>query len=485
MTDDKRLDRALVSGIAWTAVLRWGAQLASWIATAFAARLLTPGDYGIIAMATIGIGLLRMVEDFGLDAILVQDRSIAGVQQARLAGLVVAIGVTFCAVFLALAQPIAIFFREPQVAWAVAGLSVLCVTDALQVVPRAMLQRQLEFRRFAMIAPVQVLATQSVLLVAAASGWGFWALITSSIAGAGAVTAVLVVWRPYAVAWPRELGTLASPLRQGWRVLAGRIAYYGLTFADQTIIGRGLGKDALGAYSFATTFANVPSQEVTSIVSRVIPGVFSEVQHLPGELRRYFLILTEFISYSALPLAVGIALTADLIVALVLGPQWQVVVLPLRILCLFSVFSASQVVVAHILMWTGQFRAMMWCTVFAAAVMPLAFLLAVGYGLAAVAGVWVIVYPLVNIPPLLIAFRTISVSFMDWGGALKPALIGCLAMAIGVLALRASLPDSLSLSLQCAAAVGGGAAVYCAVLWLGFRPRLRSMLQLAQTLRSA
>ena len=202
MPDDKRLDRALVSGIAWTAVLRWGAQLASWIATAFAARLLTPGDYGIIAMATIGIGLLRMVEDFGLDAILVQDRSIAGVQQARLAGLVVAIGVTFCAVFLALAQPIAIFFREPQVAWAVAGLSVLCVTDALQVVPRAMLQRQLEFRRFAMIAPVQVLATQSVLLVAAASGWGFWALITSSIAGAVAVTAVLVVWRPYAVAWP-------------------------------------------------------------------------------------------------------------------------------------------------------------------------------------------------------------------------------------------------------------------------------------------
>ncbi|HJR03044.1 MAG TPA: oligosaccharide flippase family protein, partial [Methylomirabilota bacterium] len=79
MSGDGRLDRALVSGIAWTALFRWSAQLVSWVATAFAARLLTPGDYGIVSMATIGIGLIRMVEDFGLDSILVQDRSIVGV----------------------------------------------------------------------------------------------------------------------------------------------------------------------------------------------------------------------------------------------------------------------------------------------------------------------------------------------------------------------------------------------------------------------
>lgn len=485
MSGDGRLDRALVSGIAWTALFRWSAQLVSWVATAFAARLLTPGDYGIVSMATIGIGLIRMVEDFGLDSILVQDRSIVGVQQARLAGLVVAIGITFCASFLILAHPIAAFFHEPQVAWAVIGLSILCVTDALQVVPRATLQRQLEFRRFAMIAPVQMFATQSVLLAAAAAGWGFWALIVSSVAGAVVVTALLLVWRPYAVSWPRELGALARPLRQGWNVLAGRIAYYAFNVADQAIIGRGLGKDALGAYSFATTFANVPAQEVTSVVGRVMPGVFSEVQHMPAELRRYFVVLTEFISYVAFPIAVGIALTADMIVALVLGPQWDAVVLPLRILGLFAVFSASQIAVAHVLMWTGQFRAVMWCTILAGVIMPLAFLVAVQYGLPAVAAVWVVVYPLVNIPPLFIAFRTISLSFTDWGKILTPALMGCVGMSIGVLALLACMADSIALSLQCAAAVSGGALVYCSILWFGFRSRLLAMLHIARATRSA
>src|SRR5262249_54959042 len=146
-----------------------------------------------------------------------------------------------------------------------------CVTDALQVVPRATLQRELEFRRFALLTVVQTVATQGILLIAARAGWGFRALVASSVAGAATVTVLLMFWHPYAIAWPRNLATLARPLLQGWRVLAGRFGYYAFSSADQAIIGRFLGKDALGAYSFATTFAYLPLQEVSSIVSRVVP----------------------------------------------------------------------------------------------------------------------------------------------------------------------------------------------------------------------
>jgi O-antigen/teichoic acid export membrane protein len=127
---DSHLDHALVSGIAWTAILRWSAQGVSWVATFLAARLLLPADYGIVSMATLGIGFLRMVEDFGLDSILVQDRSIQGRQQARLAGLIIATGVVFCLAFLALAHSIAGFFKEPQVAGAIGALSLLFITGS-------------------------------------------------------------------------------------------------------------------------------------------------------------------------------------------------------------------------------------------------------------------------------------------------------------------------------------------------------------------
>src|SRR6185436_10425479 len=89
------LDRLLLDGMAWTAILRWSAQVVSWVGTAIAARMLSPDDYGLIGMAMVGIGLVRMVEDFGMDAVLVQDRSIGGARQARLAGLVLMMGLLF------------------------------------------------------------------------------------------------------------------------------------------------------------------------------------------------------------------------------------------------------------------------------------------------------------------------------------------------------------------------------------------------------
>jgi len=114
-----------------------------------AARLLVPGDYGIMSMAMLAVGLVRMVDDLGLDAVLVQDRGIAGDSQARLAGLAILIGASATALMALLAQPIAVFFREPEVAAVVGVLGTLTLIEALQVIPRAALQRALEYRRLA------------------------------------------------------------------------------------------------------------------------------------------------------------------------------------------------------------------------------------------------------------------------------------------------------------------------------------------------
>jgi O-antigen/teichoic acid export membrane protein len=475
MSERRRLDHALLSGVAWTALFRWLAQAASWIATLLAARMLQPGDYGILSMAMIPIGMVRMVEDFGLDSILVQDRSIAGERQARLAGFVLMMGTVLCGLFLLLAVPIASFFKEPQLASVVALLSVLFLTDALQVIPRAGLQRTLQFRRLAIALFLQVLVTQGVLLLAASSGWGVWSLVVNSIAGAVAVTTLLAIWHPFSIRWPKDLRDLARPLLQGWRIMASRFAYWFYTTADQTIIGRVLGKDSLGAYSFATTFSTVAMQEVGSVVSRVVPGIFSQTQHRREELRRYFLTLTELLSYLTLPATIGLALTAELFVHAVLGPQWEGVIAPLRLLCLFAAFSSAQVLVSHVMLWTGQFRAVMWCTVLTAVTLPLAFLIGVRYGLAGVALAWAVVYPLTNLPPLVIAFRTIAISFLDWFEALRPAVLSCIVMSVAVFGTSIELPAHTTPLFAFAACITVGAITYVATLWFAFGRRVMGL----------
>lgn len=479
------LDHLLVDGMAWTAALRWSAQAVSWVGTAIAARLLAPGDYGLVGMAMLAIGLVRMVEDFGMDAVLVQDRSIDGVRQARLAGLILLTGFALCIAFVALSAPVAMFFHEPQVASLVSALSLLCIADAVQVVPRALLQREMEFRKLALLQFVQVLATQAVLVIAAWRGLGVWSLALNSLGGAVAGTVLLVAWRPFKVSWPRDLGTLARPLLQGWRILASRFAWYAYTSADQTIAGRVLGKDALGTYSFAMTFSTMISQEISSVLSRVVPGIFSTVQHSQHELRRYFLILTELLCCLTLPVAFGMIVTADLVVALVLGPQWDAVVVPLRILSLYAAFYSCQVLVGHVLLWTGRFRANMWCSVLAAALLPPGFYFGAQWGLAGIAWAWVVLFPLANLPAFVIAFRVIRINVRAWLGAVSPALAACLVMAAAVVVLRMALPPSLPLPIDIAACVLAGATVYIAVMLLGFRARIRAMWEFLRVIRSS
>ena len=483
MTGEHQYDRALVSGLAWTACARWTAQIISWVATLYAARILLPSDYGIVAMATVAIGVARMIEDFGLDAILIQDRSIQGEQRAQVAGFLLGFSTVLCLIFVLLAAPVASFFREPQVAWAIAGLSVLFITDALQVVPRAMLQRDLAYSRLATLSIVQTIATQAVLIEGAHLGWGFWALVVNSLGGALVATLLLVFWRPYAIHWPRDLRSIARVLLQGWRQLASRGAYYFYTRADHMIIGRVLGKDSLGAYSFAQTLSTTTIQEVSSVVSQVVPGVFSATQDRRSELRRYFLILTEFVSYLTLPMAVGLALTADLVVPVALGPGWEAVIAPLRLLCIFTAFQNAQLLISHLMMWTGQFRAQMWCTIVSGVVVPLGFLVGVQYGLRGIAMVMAVLYPLTNIPALIMGFRTISIRTRDWLGTQVPAAVSCAFMSAAVLAVKRVVADDYSIPVQCVLAIVAGMAVYASVMLLLFRDRLARMIALVMDLR--
>lgn len=475
------LDRSLVSGLAWTAGFRWVGQLISWVATLYAAHLLAPSDYGLMTMALLGIGLARIVQDFGLDGILVQDQSIVGEAQARLSGLIVILGVVLWALFAALAEPMALFFREPRVALLVVVVGAVFVTDALQVVPRAQMQRRLQYSQLAWTNFIQLAANQIALVIAVRSGLGYWSLVAGTLFGEVVVTVVLIYLSPFQVAWPSRLRTLAEPLVKGFRLLGSRVAWYGYSNADQTIIGRVLGKDALGVYSFAMTFSSLPQQEIGSIVSRVAPGIFSRVQHQPHELRRYFLRLTEFVTVLSFPMSVGMALTADLLMPLVLGPQWTQVVIPLRLLCAYAVFQASQVMLSHVLMWTGQFRVFMWCSILAGVVMPVALYAgAYFFGIVGIGWTWVLIMPIVNIPAFIFAFRTARVTLLDWLESLRPASVSCAVMAVGVLSVRAVLPSSLNAWVVSGITVGAGAIAYVATMWFGFRGHVLLALEIAR-----
>lgn len=469
------LDRTLFHGIAWTALGRWTAQAISWAGTLYVARILTPSDYGLVAMATIPIGLARLIEDLGLDAIILQDRSLTNEQLRRLTGAALLLGTALMLLYIGLSIPISYYFHEPQVALIVTLLSLTFIIDALQILPRALLQRDLQFRTLSWINALQVTIGAGTMVLAARAGWTYWALVVNTLVSYGVVTIILYAHRPFVPAWPREIRHLTRSLVSGWQILVSRFAYYGYSSADSTIVGRVLGKDALGIFGFATTFAALPVREVTSLMSGVVPGVFSSVQANKPELRRYFFFLMEAISYVALPAALGLAITADDFVLIALGDSWTGVITPLRLLCVYMAMYSIQSLNSHVLLWTGHFSTNMWLSVLALAVLPVCFYVGAAYGLTGVAIGWLIGFPLSNLPAFVYVNRILACAWADYWRTIRPALTGCVAMLGGVALVRSVLPEEWHHGLRLAVQSSAGALMYTGIMLLLFGSRVRDM----------
>ncbi len=480
------LDRSLVSGIGWTALARWSSQAISWVAILYAARFLQPADYGLVGLAMLPIGLLRLIEDFGFDAVLVQNRKLARDDIARLGGLTLVIATCLTGLIVIAAPWLANLLSKPDdpqralLPMVIAVASAMLIFDALQVVPRALLQRELRFKALAGVHLTQVAVTSLVLVTIARSGNGHWALVFNNLGGALAATILLFVLSPILLRWPSGLGRLKHTLLQGWRMLVSRGSWYAYSNADSTAIGRFLGTDALGNYQFAQTFSNTAVQEVTALITRVVPGIFSSAQHDPAVLRRYFLLLTEALAYVAFPMCAGVALTADVLVMAALGPQWTGVIEPLRALCLYSAFVVAQILASHVLLWTGRFRANMWLSMLALVVLPAAAVIGAQHDVTTVAWALAIGYPIASFPGLMLARRAIAMPWLDYVRALLPATLGCAVMAAVVLMVRAGITGNMGPLSALAVQATAGALTYVTVLALFYRDRLRVLYQLVR-----
>ena len=105
-----------MSGIAWTGGTKWATQILSWAATLIVARILSPSDYGLMGMAAVYLGLVTLVNEFGLTAAILRHRELTDEQIARIGGFSVLVGLAIAGISVAISPLIARFYGEPAVA---------------------------------------------------------------------------------------------------------------------------------------------------------------------------------------------------------------------------------------------------------------------------------------------------------------------------------------------------------------------------------
>lgn len=457
-------DRVFVNSLAWIASARWLSQLLRWVATIAMAKLLLPEHYGIVGMATVVVGLVNQVAEFGLGAAIVQHRDLSRRTEQRVAGVAVVVAIVLACATAASAPAVAWFYTQDALLLVLPVLSTRFLIDAFATVPRALLARNLQFKKLAFIEATESTVMAVTGLTVAYLTQSYWALIAANLAGGAAFAVLANIKAPIAPRWPGHLTDLRPLLTFGRDLVLSRLAWFSFSNADFVIVGRLLGESALGVYTLAWSLASAPADKFAGLVLSVAPAILSEARSEAGEVRRLFLLMVQGVALVIFPLAVGLALVAEPVVSL-LGPQWQPAIAPLRLLALAFILRSLATLEPVVLLARHETyidRNMM--ALFAVAA-PVAFLVGAQWGTIGVAAAWLLFMPALSLPlQAHYVWRKIDVSWRHWLAAIWPAASSAAVMAVAVLAVAATWPFDNTVALL-ASEVVAGAAVYLTFLW--------------------
>jgi PST family polysaccharide transporter len=475
------LDRSVWSGLAWTGAARWTAQALSWASTLVVVRLLTPTDYGIVGMASAFVAILQPVCDLGVGAAVVQNRSLSKRQIDELHGFAILVGLACTIVASALARPVADFFGEPVLRSAVPVMSLTFVLGSFRAVPTAMLSRHMRFRRLAFIDAAEALCVLGVSIGLALAGRGFWSLVMATVVSRAFSSALSMVSSPQRIRFPTAVAQIARSVRFGTWVAMSSLAWYVYTNADRVVLGRFIGDAALGAYVMALSLTAVPVDKVAQLYQRVAESVISRVQHDAGAVSRYLLGITEAVAVLSFPLSVGLMLVADHFVRAMLGPAWEPCIVPLRILAAAAALRSLDPLLAQVLITTGHASVNARSMALATVVLPGAFWVGSHWGVAGVALVWLIGHPVIVMTrQLWCVLRISNTRFVDYLGALIPAVTSTALMALAVLGCRAGFSNVTPAGVKLVYEVASGVVAYVASILVFHSRRVRGVLALVR-----
>lgn len=476
------LDRALVRSVAWSGLVKWTGQIISWISTIIVARMLTPADYGLVAMGTTFMGILMLLNEFGLGATVTARRDLTEKQVAQLNTVAVLISLLAMMIMAAAAYPLARFYASPDLPNVMLVLGLGFLISALRTVPRAIMERELRFKVVVLIDGLQVIVTVLVSLTLAFLDYGYWALVFGPLAGSVFATVALLVSKRCGFSWPRR-ADLGDVLGMSWHLVGSQVSWYVASTSDQFIIGRVLGSSAMGAYQLAFTLANMPIDKIVSTVNRVMPAIYSAVQTDMPAMRRYLLGSAEMVTLVVFPVAVGLALVAEETVLLLLGHKWIEAVPALILLSFYTAVRSVISLTANVLVALRETGIAFWNGLLCVVLFPPLFYLGTRWGLLGVAAAWLIAHPLASIAVYHRVFRRTGMRRSEFIEAIWPATSACIAMAIAVIMVK-KVTVGMPLLIQLLIHVAVGAVAYSAILLIFHRKALARIIKLLKLTKS-
>lgn len=477
--DTGRLREAALAGVRWVAAGRVAAELLALGSAIVLAHLVTPAEFGQAAVALVVVVFSTAITGHSLGTPLVQRPALelGHVRNAVLLSL--ALGGALSAATWLVAPLLDGPFSD-EVAHLVRLMAPVFALSALGIVPHALLQRALAFRRIASVEVISILVRALTSLALAAAGLGATAVVLGAVAGNAAFSLLLLASVPL--------------VRPGWnRRHVREVLGFGVPAAvtgivsqtnrnlDYMILGTQLPAAQVGYYWRAFQLGVEYERKITTIITRMALPIFSRARTL-AEMRRMRIRMMRLNATAIFGVLAAFVAVAPVLVPWVFGAAWEPSVLPAQILAIAGMATAANAGAGPLVMAAGRPRALMWLSVAFFFVYGATIFVAAPYGLlvTCVAATAAQVARTAALHWFLLD-RLLGIPFGDLRHELLPAAAsGAALLAVAMPATALLDGVGIPAGLVCATAVLCGAAAYLGVLRLAFPAAWRDVGDVAQ-----
>jgi O-antigen/teichoic acid export membrane protein len=473
--------RKAINGMKWTTLSRTTNVVFYFIRIGIMARLLSPQDFGLFAIATVISASAQIFADIGISAALVYHQDLSREELSSLYWLNIATATAVMVVFYFIISPTAHLLGEPRLRNILLLMVPLFLITAAGQQFRFLLQKNLRFKVLCAVEISGVLANTLIGVSLALFGTGVASLVWGMIADAMVRTTLLVyigfpTWRP-------RLHFRLSDIRRFWAFGFFQVGEKTLNYfarqVDKIMIGKILGARLLGYYNVAYSLVLNPLQMINPIINQVAFPVFSKIQHDDALLRKGYLEIISVIAFILMPVYAGLIAVGDPLILVLLGDEWRSSIPLFRLFAFLGAFYSLGNPIGNLLLAKGRADIGFYlnCCVFLLFVSAVWWGIHIGILATAAALIFVqvtILFPL----GFFVRWKLIRMKPLEFLNCFYPFLASATIMSLAVYTIRCQVQWSNPL-IDLSISVLIGTLVYLSIICIWKKEFLRFVLGLA------
>lgn len=435
--DNQNLKEKTAQGLFWAFLSSGGIQLLNLVIGIFLARLLSPGEYGIVGMLAIFTLLANNLQESGFGVALVNIKDIKHNDYNSVFWFNVGMSLLLYLVLFLCAPLIARFFHQPCLVSLSRFVFLAFFIASLGISPNAMLVRNLKMKEKAITSLSALVISGTVAVVMAMKGFSYWSLATQQVL----YNVVICFGRFYYTRWCPTFKVDFTPVKQmfsfSYKVLITAVLTTINNNVLTVIFGRLFPAQAVGNFTQANKWNTMANQLVSNTVAQVAQPVMTRVTDDSERQCRVFGKMLRFTAFLAFPAMFGLAMVAPQVILLAIGDKWVNSIPLLQVLCISGAFIPLYTVYQNLFLSQGKSDTYMWLTISQIVLMLIAVLACHKLGIMAM----VIAFACINVVWLfawqVFASRLIGYRFVQMLRDLLPfMLIALVVMGVTYLVTR-------------------------------------------------